>query len=907
MTELSHPSHDLLIAFGQGRLGDIQSESVESHLTDCLECQQRVDDAPTDVIVSLVLAALPISHPNSTAATRTEYRSLTPFARGGLGEVLIARDTAVGREVAVKRLLPELGRKPERRKRFLREAAITGRLEHPGVAPVYGIGEDESGQPCYAMRFVPGKTLADAIRELHAAGSVTATSIRPLLTRFISLCGTVAYAHSRGVIHRDIKPSNVAVGDFGETILLDWGLALTGDDPVGEEHSAAEFQMQIADSDIHEQPGRAAITNPNSESNGAKHLSHAAPAYDRYQTATGTVLGTPGFMAPEQAGGMRVGPAADVYSLGVTLRSILTGKNAEKVASPFPALMAVAERATANHPAERYPGALAIAADVERWLADEPVSAYRDPFIDRMRRYVRRHQTASVATVVFLVAATVSLSVGAVLLGREQQKTTNALKSEKEQKANAVAKEAETASILGYVDKHVFTAGRPKGRDGGLGKDVKLAEAVANAANDIEKSFSGQPLTEARMRAMLGTTLLDLGDAKAAAQQFVIARQIFEEYRGTDDSDTLLSMMKLATAYRVLGRPKEALELDETVAERRKASLGLDHADTLRSLHNLANSYAAIGREEDALRLDKEVYKRRLATLGPDHKDTIMSMAGLASSLSQVKQYDEALKLREQVYARRLSMYGSDHADTIIALNNLANSYADVGRHEEALKKRIEVGTLMRNNSGPHHADTLMAMNNIARSYTALKQWPDALRIHREVLGLRRAHLAPDHPDTFISMYNIADTLLGMGRGDEAIKEFDEILRLVKGKPVNIRLVPTILERRLRHFAGRNDAAECRFTAEQWDKQVINTGEFLAHAAQLWSMTSAVQSKATTPDAARMSNEDADRAMVWLKKAITAGYKDRETLEKSADFEAIRRREDFKLLIAELVVPKTNR
>lgn len=438
MAESTHPPPDTLIAYGQGRLSNAESDSVELHLAECDTCQIHIDSAPDDLLVQLVKTALPAEPvvSGSSATTRAEYHNLTFFAKGGLGEVLLARDAIVGRDVAVKRLLPHSASDPNRRKRFLREAAVTGRLEHPGVAPVYGIGEDEAGQPCYTMRFVPGKTLHDLIRELHAAGPVTPGALRHVLSRFVSLCSTAAYAHSRGVIHRDIKPANVAVGAFGETILLDWGLAQTdGDFP--------------ADS--------------------SPLFDDKANVFGRFHTETGTVMGTPGFMAPEQKAGEQVGATADVYSLGATLKVILTGRNPGEVSprkTQFAPLHRIVRRAMAENPRARYGSAAGLADEVERWLADEPVSAYPDPLVVRLRRSVRRHQTVAVSAVALLLTTTIALAVGAALLDREQQKTaaalaqrSEALTSESRQREKAENAElavvaefrASTDDILGHL------------------------------------------------------------------------------------------------------------------------------------------------------------------------------------------------------------------------------------------------------------------------------------------------------------------------------------------------------------------------------------------------------------------------------------------------------------------------
>ena len=165
------------------------------------------------------------------ATARAEFRDLRFHAAGALGEVFLARNAELNREVVLKFLKPSRVRDPESLRRFLQEAEVTGRLEHPGVVPIYALGTDAAGAPCYAMRFIRGETLQDAIDAFHAAEqpgrdpSERSLALRELLNRFVSICNTVAYAHSRGILHRDLKPRNVMLGKYDETLVVDWGLA----------------------------------------------------------------------------------------------------------------------------------------------------------------------------------------------------------------------------------------------------------------------------------------------------------------------------------------------------------------------------------------------------------------------------------------------------------------------------------------------------------------------------------------------------------------------------------------------------------------------------------------------------------------------------------------------------------
>jgi tetratricopeptide (TPR) repeat protein/tRNA A-37 threonylcarbamoyl transferase component Bud32 len=344
-------------------------------------------------------------HPDATP-TGSRYHPLRFHARGGLGEVLVAHDDELHREVALKRVQAAHAHDASSRRRFLQEAEITGRLQHPGVVPVYGLVHDAQGQPSYAMRFIEGESLREALERFHEADrpgrdpGQRSLDLRQLLTRFVAVCNTVAFAHSRGIVHRDLKPQNVMLGKFGETLVVDWGLAKPFD-RTQDQRAAGEETLRPA----------ATTSSEN--------------------TQAGATLGTPAYMSPEQAEGRwdAVGAASDVYSLGATLYALLTGqppfqgRNPDEIlvrvrrgefAPPRQvkphvplALEAVCLRAMAHDPDKRYATATALAQDVERWLADEPVTVYRERLRGRLQRWARRRRTlvASAAVAILLLVA----------------------------------------------------------------------------------------------------------------------------------------------------------------------------------------------------------------------------------------------------------------------------------------------------------------------------------------------------------------------------------------------------------------------------------------------------------------------------------------------------------------------
>jgi WD40 repeat protein/serine/threonine protein kinase len=299
--------------------------------------------------------------------TPLRYRVLRSHARGGLGEVFVALDAELNREVALKELLAYHAHDPDSQSRFVLEAELTGRLEHPGIVPVYGLGRYPDGRPYYAMRFIEGETLKAAIERFHAMELKEREprdrqlAFHRLLGSLITACNAVAYAHSRGVVHRDVKPENIMLGRFGETLVVDWGVAKTL--AVPETREADPHGAQAAGED-------SSLTRP------------------------GSTVGTPRYMSPEQALGEldQVGPASDVYGLGATLYTLLVGHSPfpegdvtdvlERVGrgifpaprrlkkSIDPVLEAICLKAMSPRPEDRHASPLALAEEIEAWLAD---------------------------------------------------------------------------------------------------------------------------------------------------------------------------------------------------------------------------------------------------------------------------------------------------------------------------------------------------------------------------------------------------------------------------------------------------------------------------------------------------------------------------------------------------------
>jgi hypothetical protein len=489
----------------------------------------------------------------------------------------------------------------------------------------------------------------------------------------------------------------------------------------------------------------------------------------------------------------------------------------------------------------------------------------------------------------------------AVVATRAKHDALDAAAAETEAKETAQAKEAETRAVFDFVEKKVIAAARPKRQEGGLGPEVTLREALTAALPAVEQSFAGQPLTEARLRGSLGGSFYYLGEARLSVEQHERARALYLEHLGPDHADTLRAMSNLANGYEALGRYAEALKLHEETLARRKATLGPEHLDTLTSMNNLAMVYSNYDRHAEALELREKVLALRKAKLGADDPRTLDSMDNLVITYAMRGRIQEALDLCEEAFALRKATFGLAQADTLTTMLNLANCYDELKRYGDALKLREETLPLQKTTLPAGHPHTLWTMHNLANSYAKFDRHAEALKLHEETLALREAKLGPTHPDTLRSLKARAECLVKLDRGAEAVPVIDDCMRRSAGQVVYPKLIPGVLDLRLRHFEKAKDAAGCRTTAEMWEKLQRTDAESLYQAAVCRAVTADVLLKTPgLPDAARQAREEADLAMGWLRKAIAKGYKDVAKLKQNKDLDALSDRADFQELLAEL-------
>jgi tetratricopeptide (TPR) repeat protein len=644
------------------------------------------------------------------------FTELAPHARGGLGDVFRGTDPDLNRTVALKCLQERHADNSHSRRRFLLEAEITARLEHPGVVPVYELF-NSTDRPAYAMRFVEGQTMAEAITAYHA-GPPDAVAFRRLLLSFLQVCNTVAYAHSRGVIHRDLKPANIMLGKFGETLLLDWGLA------------------KVVDRDEME------VTEP-----------IASPAPEHGETKMGSAIGTPAYMSPEQAAGQwdRVAEPADVYSLGAVLYTVLTGRSAidrdrwpemqgriqsgdfprPRQVKPDvpPALEAICLKAMTTDPAGRYSSAKALAADVEHWMADEPVTAWQEPLAARARRWMRRHRTLVSAGSVLLVAAVVGLSAGAVLLERTRAETDR-----QRQAADTARKKAEALNrfLIDDLLKQADPVNNP------LGDRITVRELLDKAAERLDRqtSLADQPEVEAELRAVIGHAYEYLSVFDKAERHYHRALNLRAVLHGHSDPGTLAVRNRFVFAYVAQGGRPDAEWVARSALADCMTALGEFNPETGDAANNLAEVYLSIDRVEEAVELRRRASRIMNETLGPNDDRTLEIDNNFGVALVMAgRSVDAAAVLQSVVDRRRVA--SPHHYEFGRNLGNLGGALVFSGRCRDAEKSLREAVKLTERS--PDRQGALSARSLLAHALECQERWEEAETMYRGVLAERRA------------------------------------------------------------------------------------------------------------------------------------------------------------------------
>jgi eukaryotic-like serine/threonine-protein kinase len=794
----------------------------------CRGCQSSLPDPAQEATVTIVHEGVIGSALASKIVVQAahRYHKRAELARGGSGRIFAARDVVFERSVAIKEPL-----EPARDGARLRaEAEILACLQHPSIVPVYDIGQWSDDVPFFAMKLVEGRSLRDVIRDAPRLEQRLA-----LIPHLIAVADAIAYAHAQGVIHRDLKPGNVLVGQFGETIVIDWGLAKQIDAPDAPDP---------ADPDL------------------ARRRS-AGPV----ETATGTVLGTPAYMAPEQARGERVTERADVYALGATLYHLLTGNApfhgasgrdlvaAVSAAGPIsidelqpraPAdLIAIATKAMARDPAQRYPLAAELADDLRRFQTGRLVTARRYSPVARLRRWLRKHR--AIALGVALAAASATAALVAVPSppdpGARCARSGDRIRSvwDPDHRVADRSSLVRAALLASGRASAGDTFGQVAARLDRYSRDWAAARVDACEATEVRGEQSNA-LFDLRMTcldhrlddvdALVGALarprpeLLDKAVEASAklpplaacadvrALQTPVALPAGPFARATADavSRKLSTVKALATtaAYRdglalaeatahdadQLGYPPlvaEALywraQLEQHSGNAKAAEatvrLGLvaaaeGHADVL-AAWLWADLIFVVGesqrRPNDALALQLAA-EAAVHRAGNDADCEARVADALGTALRSAGKFDDSIPYTERALALRERVLGPDHLDVAVTLVNLSNALGSLDRLPAAQTLLRRAVTIFERALGPDHPSVAVAENNLGGVYYQAGDYAPALHSFERAVAIRERALGPTHVKLGPALVNRAMVSVDLGRTDDAVRDLERAVTI---------------------------------------------------------------------------------------------------------------------------------
>lgn len=652
-----------------------------------------------------------------------DYELLGEIARGGMGVVYRARHRGLGRIVALKVILAGRLASDVDIARFHQETRAIAALEHPGVVPVYDVGE-WSGYHYFSMPLMDGGNLAERIAD------------RPLPARdaaeiMAAVAEAVAFAHRQGIVHRDLKPRNILLDRQGRPKVTDFGLAKFAASSLGTNDISMSF------------------TGP---------------------TSSGQILGTPSYMAPEQAAGLKdmAYELCDVYSLGAVLYALTTGRPPFQAATPMETIRQVLDHeivaprrlnaqlpvdletialtSLSKAPAERYVSADALAHDLRQYLGGRPIAARPVPAWVHAWRWGKRQPLVAG----LILAVLVSLGAGTVVASAFYW-------SARDQAARAMAAEQraseETAiavAVNEFLRNDLLAEASPErnARD----QQVTVVELLGRAAKRIDGKFSKQPLIEAAIRETLGEAYLEMGDLSAAQPHLERALELRRRELGEEHVQTLSSMSGVARLYGNQAQFAKAEALWVIALEISNRVLGAEHPNTLTYGSNLAVVYQSQGQSQKAEPLWVKILEVRRRLLGEEDPQTLTVMTNLAGLYLALGRFTEAEPLCARALEIDCRLFGPEHPDSIVCRNNLGGIFHELGQLEKAEALKVENLEISRRVLGPDHPSLVSIINTLAMLYQDQDQLSKAEGLFEEALALSRRVLGDEHPVTLATL-----------------------------------------------------------------------------------------------------------------------------------------------------------
>ena len=798
---------------------DALRRNVESLLAADHGSDEFMQSLPDDLVPRILAADSPPPDSSPSApsgpipAAIGAYRILRLLGAGGMGAVYESEQQSPHRIVALKVIKPGFTT-PELLRRFQQESNALGKLQHPGIAQIYEASTADTGfgpQPFFAMELIRGPSLLEYAEAHHL-------NMRERLELVAKICDAVQHAHQRGIIHRDLKLANILVDETGQPKILDFGVA------------------RVIDSEL-------PVT---------------------HQTDLGELVGTLAYMSPEQvtADPLEVDTRSDVYALGVILYQLLAGRlpyqsgrrldqtvqtireeEAPKLGATSRAyrgdIETIVAKALEKEKARRYASAAEFAADIRRYLANEPITARPPSATYQLRKFAKRHKAlVSSATVVFFVltagiiasameAARANRAGRAAIVERDRaaaagqaaaQERDRALRAEQvatsERDRAASAEQAATQERdRALRSQHVATIERNRalaetqradtesatakavndfmlndllaqagataqsGPNVQPDPDLKVRTALDRAAARIPGKFDKQPLVEAAIWQTIGDAYSDLGLYSEAGRQTARAIELRERLLGHDAPDTLSSRNKLGELYIEEGKLNEAERLLNEVAEARSRVLGPDHPDTLNTMAALAWAYRDLSKYPEAERLASAAFERQLRLLGERNPETLKSMSNLAQLYVDEGKFAKAEDLYTHFVDLGGQVLGTGNPWVLNGMKNLAQLYRRQGKYPRAEALQLEILDTVRRVLGPEHQTTASTMNDLALVYRQEGKYGQAEELFTRSLQIQR-RFGEENPSTLAVMDNLGVLYRDQSRYAEAEALLTKVLEV---------------------------------------------------------------------------------------------------------------------------------
>jgi eukaryotic-like serine/threonine-protein kinase len=684
------------------------------------------------------------------------YRLIQMLGAGGMGEVWRAEQTEpFHRIVALKVIKPGMDTKAVVA-RFDSERQALALMEHPNIAKVFDAGATPAGRPYFVMEYVPGIRIT-AYCDKHCL------TIKERLGLFMQVCEGVQHAHQKAIIHRDLKPSNVLVEELDQKPvpkIIDFGLAKAAGQRLTEMTMFTEVGAMV---------GTPAYMSPEQADSSERNIDTRTDVYSLgvilYELLAGAlpfgsqelrVAGTEGMLQNiRQQEPTR--PSTKVKSLGDSSGDVAVKRREEPLSLARHLrgeLDWITLKALEKDRARRYGSPSELAADIERYLHNQPVLAGPPSTTYRVSKFIRRHRFGvgvATAAAVLLIAIAATMAVQARRIAKERDRAN---------------REAETSKRVSGFMTSMFKVSDP---GEARGNSIKAREILDKASKDIHTGLSKDPEVQAQLMHVMGGVYDNLGLYPQAQSLFADAIDIRRRVLGPEHPETLRSMSKLAGALREQGRYPEAEKLQRETLDILRRVLGPEHPDTLASLSQLAAILYYEARYGEAEKLGREALDAERRVLGPEYPDTLWSMSILASVFFDEGRLTDAENLYREGLDIRRRVFGPEHPDTLSLMDGYATTLAQEHRHDEAEKLLRETLSVRRRVLGADHRDTLMSMNNLANIFFLEGHYGEAEKLQHEALDIQRRILGPNHPDTAMSTYNLGGIALHNGKRNQAL------------------------------------------------------------------------------------------------------------------------------------------